>query len=134
MNWFRKERPRPLRVATSETYAEHVSTKLKAIIDGQNLLLQSHAALEHRLEQQSDNYRLLVGEAKLTNTRLLELDARLKVTGDAISVHIDRLSQKLFEESIPELYGEFGTINDTVDALAKELALARRSRRKKAKK
>lgn len=89
MNWFRKEPPRPLRVATSETYAEHVSTQLKTIIDGQNLLLQSHAALEQRFDAYDKWNVLFTRTLAMLDTKVDALDARLKGTGDAISLLLE---------------------------------------------
>lgn len=98
--------------------------------DALDKLLQSHAALEQKI--QSIEERLptkLFAEVASVADALSRLDARLKGSTDALSVLIERTGEKLFEESIPELYTELGTVNDTIADLSKALKLARRKRK-----
>lgn len=154
MRWFWQEKPRPLFAKESLTpiekdyeikrcihgvwladvcyecvkiqvTADMLKKKLDDIAAGQDKLLQSHAALEQKL--QSIEERLptkLFAEIASVADALSRLDARLKGTGDAIAV--------LLEERFATLDQQIAYIlHDLLADLRKAKEPARRKKAKK---
>lgn len=91
----RREKPRPLEV--KETYERHAVLQLKTIQDGMDKLLQSHAALEQKMELiHGQNEQTLLDHAEGMEAFSL-LDARLKGTGDGLQVLLSSFRERMEE-------------------------------------
>jgi hypothetical protein len=97
MSWFRREKPRPLEIPYIQTPEYRTMLAVEQIAGNQDKLLQSHAALEQKVEKMFRNIhdRLELYEGFPESLRLL--DARQKGSTDALSVQIEGMHTVISE-------------------------------------